>query len=1446
MKPLKLYMDSRPQEQPENTYPYGKNGIQFDLDGASFNEPGFRKLLAAIPYAYMGVIETGQKMVVFSSDDISSAIGYFNPVTELYEPIVDDNPAHLVNWPADGTRLGFKKINYITGVAQRNYKSETVIAFTDKVLFPKYLNCDKPDINSLDDVRLFPFFTAPKIDLIESLGGSLSPGTYYVSVAYERNDGTISPRSEVSQGLTIAPGELSGSTDKALLVVLTGADLNYDFMRITVISKVLGVTTAVELTDLVPVAAGTIEVLFTGDNLSEKITVAEVLTPPAIYSRIGTIGQLNDALYTGDLEKEADLNDLQPYAAMTQLEWISELIDATAPPEDHKAGRKKSFMHEEVMAFYIRYHKKRGGFTKAFHIPGLKPTFTEYNTSLEAIAGGDTLARNKFRVEDTIPAFNAGAKTGRFGIWENFVERYPDTPEFDATFLGGPNLRNQNVLHHKVPSLRWCKANLYSSVPEYGRTKLDLIGVKVTHVEIPGKYNDVIDGYEILYAKRGGSNMTIYGQGLLLHGAVSTNEVNVPTGNANIYTSGGNWRSGVLHEGKGDYDDNWELTQLRQDTFRIHPFDVILNKPSIKPQYISAQYKLKRDRLRREGYLEDGSIDKEHDAPQVHLIDYTLGLTPTPIAAGKQLRMIKNSFHLSMGITVAKFNNVRHENCFAGTLAGTNWPLANGEDQFRIKGQSYSESAIVTDFEESYVVNLMALKDDVYANFYSQKLVSAGNFKPLADLTPFWGGDTFICDYTFHTYGRHDAVDTEGDGFKGIKAIRRFVCESTSNIHLRYEIAGNEYSRWYPRTGVARNNPDQCYITRFDRSKDPNQFGYTKDLNALNDFVSSSIFNPFLEEITTFPYRVHRGGKFNRQNRPRNWRSFLPLDFYEMPKNTGRVINLEGMDDFLIIHMEDALYRTRDKAKLDAGVLSVTLGTGDIFQFEPQDVRPSKLGYGGTQHDLACVKTPIGYVYIDGKLGEMFLLNGELKNLNEGIFGFLDEYLKIKDKNVFVGNGVTIGWDQKYKRILLTVKNQQPAPTVVVRDFENTNAFFNSLVVGQVIRYQNRLVQYQGLNNPVTSGLDCPAPEVAQAFGWVPDSSLCEQEVPVSEVPLEEGNPMDSIGYSPALLQWDDATQKMYVADQDDPGGNFYSINLATGVKTYVPGSVTSLYSIVGDVLNRRIFASSPLGGLKVLDIDSGTVVTIPYGSNSALSRRGLWPVLDTVIAKDSTTGTLTIIDRITLNVIATKVIATDIPSGSTWMNTLFELLEVNGEIWVIPTQRSTGNIAVYSADLSTLITTFTLPGAVITPAGTWGPDAFRMQGFFDREKGRVYINDGGSGITHILDAGTRAVLQSIEWMHDPVVQYTTLQYRIDPVNNSLYLIYHAQGPAFTDDRLYVIDRMTGAIIKVYTGSLYIQGDLVREGATDYMWAAVPGARSWEGIAGWDTDGFFIKYAHGG
>lgn len=1093
MKVSKLHMDNRPGEQPAGTYPFGKNGIQSDILGANFNEPGFRKMLAVIPYKFNGIIETDSKPVIFSTDNINSAIGYFNPETELYEPIIDDNPAHLVNWAADGSRLQFTIEFYITGQSQRNYRGEMVVAFTDKDQWPKYLNCDNPPISTEDDLRLFPFFKAPTITAEESLGGSLPSGAYYIAVGYEKNDGTSTPYSAVPGATIIRPPASGTTTDKALTIHISNADLNYDSMRIAIISKSQGVTKAVELIDFIPISSSEVEFTYTGENLTQDISVESILVQPAIYNRVGTIGQLNDYLYIGDLNEEPDINDMQGYALTINIEWKSEIISAINPPSEHVSGKKKGHMHEEVYAFYVRYRKTRGGFTKWFTIAGPAPTGADLAASTEATDGGEVGTVPKFKVEDTIPYYDIALLTGSCGTYINDNEEYPNTIDYDATALGGTDLRGQKVRHHKMPSLRWCKQNLYAANDNYGRTELDLLGIIATNIRIPDKYIGILDGYEIGYAKRTVGNMTNYGQSILMHGVVNVFDQSKPTGGgATIYTSGGNWRTSVWHKGDGSFNNDYELVQLRTDTFRFHAFDILFNKPSIEPTFISSQFKMRKGNIRAEGYIEDAGNDA--NLPIAILVDYTAS-TNRPVAATptNYLRKVKTSGYLPNGINTNGFVNARHENTFAGTLLGHDWGIAYQDSGVRVKGQSFTEAAIgCPDFEETYLINTIAVKADIYTNFYSQSMVSAGDVRILTSTDPFFGGDIFVCDYTFNTYGRHETNDGWGAGIGGKKAIHRFICESASDIHLRFEIIGNIYSRWYPHNPVALNTTDNTtYIIEFDRAQDPNQFGYDKSLNALNDLISSIIYNPFREEITYHPYRIHRGGKNTRTGRPRSWRTFLPLDYYEMQKNMGRIIHLEGMDDRLLIHMENALFYTQDKAKLESGLLSVTLGTGDIFQFEPQEATSAKLGYAGTQHDLACVRTPIGYIFVDAKQGEIYLYKGDLRNMNVGINTFLRDFLKVKEKNVWIGNGVTIGWDQKYKRFLLTVKNRQLANSnIIVKDFVDTDAFWDSLIIGDIVRYNNRLIRYQGIN-PVENPLQCPPDPPNPVYTWEKFDSAC-------------------------------------------------------------------------------------------------------------------------------------------------------------------------------------------------------------------------------------------------------------------------------------------------------------------------------------------------------------------
>lgn len=1021
MKPIKgLNTDVRPYNQPDGTYPYGRNGIQYDLLGSVTNEEGFAAMAAVVPYTLMGIIETDNKPILFSTNDTFSAIGYFNPTTGLYEPKFNDSALTY--------KLGFNRSNYITGEAQRNYKGEIVCAFTDKTTFAKYANLDNLVVTRLEDWNLFPFYKAPTINTSIDIGGRLFPGTYYASVRYERNDGTSTPYTTVSIGKSIAGINFDTLTDKALTITVTNTDSSYDFIVVAIIVRSRGITRTYELEPVPTNAAGSTVITYTGDNQVTEIDINEVLVPPARYSKVGTIGQLNDALYIADLTKEADVNDMQQFANLVNVEFVSKLINAVGAPPEHVSGEIKGFAHNEVYALYIRYRLTQGGVSKSFTIPGNALGGGQTAQSTEATAGGFT--GKVFEVEDTIGTFNAGTFTGSTGRYQNSTETYPNTIDFDSSTLGGRNLRSQPVLHHKMPSQRWCKANFYSSEAEYGRTKLDILGLKFTNIIIPPKYANIINGYEILYAKRTVGNMTNYGQSIVLYGSVKENETGSATGSVDIYTTGSNWDSIVKTRTSTSYNADNNL-HLRLNAFRFHGFDLLFNKPSIAPTFISPQFKLSRTNLRPNSLWQDGRGPDDANTSTVHLVDFTTNETTiSTVGTGIMARGIVNGGqYLSQNININRFINNHHETTFGGQLLGATLPLTvenTGWWTHNARGGP-TDSDVLSNTVQSYMIDLKVIKADVYLNFYAQTLVTAGQAKDLTDNTPFFGGDVYVCDYTFHTYGRHEATDGWAGYSEGVhlgkKVIHRIVCECVSNLHLRYEIAGNEYSKWYPHNTLSYFDAGS-YPEFWDRSRNPNDVGYSKDFNAVNDLISSNIFSPFRDDLLRFPYRIHRGGKISRQTKLRSWRTFLALDYYECQKNMGLITKITGMEDVLYIHHENALFKTQDKAKLEAGLLSVTLGAGDIFQFEPQELEAAKLGYAGSQHELACVRIPNGYVFVDAKMGEIYIVQGgKLKNLSDGMFRLFKQYMRTAEKNVYNnGQGITIGWDQKYKRILLSVK----------------------------------------------------------------------------------------------------------------------------------------------------------------------------------------------------------------------------------------------------------------------------------------------------------------------------------------------------------------------------------------------------------------------------------------
>lgn len=1090
-----LFMDTRPIDQPQDTYAFGKNGIQNYKKLAIFNEPGFTVSSASIPYTVNGIIETDTTPIIFSTDDTNSAIGFFDPVTDSYVSIFNDTSLAF--------KIGFKKSNYITGEFQKDRTGAYIAVFTDKVLPMMYINCTTPNITKKQDILFFLRANAPTISITTQSGGQLLTGSYVIYIKYARIDGSETPYLGSSQPIVVSGVDGSGTSSEAIAITLTNCDMSYDYVIVGILKRINGITTAEEL-DFINISP-TVNILYSGDNTTSVLDPGELIIPPATYNTVGTLTQLNDILFIGNLSQSPAIN-YQKYAGLIKVRWTSKMVDMASIPKDILSGLTKGFAHGEVVSLYIRLILTDGSKSRAFPIAGRPSVSGETST---ITAGGMTAKR--FQINDTILFPDRPSRSGAPGYWENQDETYPDTIDYDSTSLGGPNLRGQKVRHHKMPTHNWIANNFNSGDATYGLSTLDILGLELSGIIIPADIIDIVDSYEILYAKRTTGNMTVLGQSQLYCAAQALGDIQSGS-TSNLVSSGGNWNTVAGISTYRDINNPKENPlHLRTDRVRMHPFELLFNKIEI-PQsgcYLQLEWKM------RIPVGSDNTLSFAVDPvipirdrrpadilPVVYLIN---GRHPsvviTPTTGSDFLRSYLNIQYAPNAANLGDWNNTHQETAIVGQLNAA-IPTINVSQQHVPVGQVQMEdrnpARDAVQYEESFLATLRVLRTNVYTSVLSQSLIRTGqSFKPnIGTTTPIYAGDTFPCDYCFNNYGWTSALDGEtgaGDQeLAGVKVARRFLCESVANINSRYEIPGNIYSRWIPNNSGAFNTN---YLMPFSRSIDCNQFGYSKDLNALNEYESIQIFNPFEIIVTKFPDRVHRGGQFKREGKPSSWRTFLPLDYYDIRKDRGQIINLAGLDDNLIIHTEAALIVTQDKTTLKGNTLSVTLGTADIFQYAPLEAIGTKLGYGGTHHDLACAVTPMGYIFIDNISGQIFVFKGALKLMSEGLNTFFKQYLKVEGVNPFIGNGMSIGYDPDYTRILLTVKNLQiPANTAnVVPNYEETQAFFDSLTENVSIVYNKAKGAWMTFKGPNITGYDCPPdpelPTLSNATFTIPDNT---------------------------------------------------------------------------------------------------------------------------------------------------------------------------------------------------------------------------------------------------------------------------------------------------------------------------------------------------------------------
>lgn len=1033
-----MWLDGNPNAQPPNTSRENKNIIFTNDFNQITNEKGFTKIKDLVLTPIGKIILDSNRFIVFSTDDVSSEIGLMS------------NDEYKIIYSNAG--LKFKKANPIHGKFFVNNRNQCIITWTDGVQPLRSLNIDiDNETTGIEQINTFNPYLSPKIKATVQVNGQLKAGSYIPVVRFIHLDGSTTNFIKEYNPVYIENEVESGlPTNKNINLEITDIDTKYNQIEIGYVYETKGVKTAHLLKRIKINGSPTLFVTITGKEVAQTVDVTDIIIDNANYKTIQHITVFDDQLIGINVSEHEEPDFSKLIKDTVSLKWISKpfelqrtiltpgptaldpVTSITINYDSFKDSKhnidRKGFAHDEVYAFYVRF-KWSWGYGKWFLIWG------RIGTDVEKALIADSLYRN-YQINDTcsiitnpinalgiilddtiLPAVNTSV--GNFSYWENEAD---------------------GVRHHKFPSMKWMRENVYVA-GGYGTVRSDTLGIKIDINSLLFNNNgETPQSYQIGYAKREDSSRVV-GQSIVINNSRFSP-------NKGLVSSGGNWKIST------------ETTDVLR--LRTYPFEILRDKQKRNVNYIRHEYTLSVSALITD--LTNIGLN----SAKIVLTDYLMGSSASsPVNAMFEVESTKL---IPNNTIIDDFNNVYLEEFLDVKLK-----TASTDNVFIRDGFKQGIIASGTINETTGLITLLNVQKNHYLDYANQEIIKIGN-PFVQNMDYYFGGDVFINDYSINTYGVQYQLYTSDEkaytdnpntlNYKknGIRAVKRFLVESKFNINMRYVNDKFEYSTsYYPEKGTTL---ESSYLNQIPKDINPNDFvnGYDSDFNTLNDISYSNIFDTSRIEETKHIFRIVSSTKLNRDIIFNNWRDFKLNDYKEVTSEKGLPMNLEVLNDSLLIHFENSLYKTRPRGTLQTSEgVPIQLGFGNILEFDPVPVLDSELGELGTKHKWSCLLTKYGYCFYDVQKGIWFMLNNDIKVLsNKGLFNHFKNNKDIFGDNAFVGNGVSVMYDEAYNRLIVSKKSKR-LPDNLKNKFKgvwkNDINFVNSLRIGDIVYKDNKYLE---------------------------------------------------------------------------------------------------------------------------------------------------------------------------------------------------------------------------------------------------------------------------------------------------------------------------------------------------------------------------------------------------
>lgn len=1081
-----LYLDGRASGQPDGYFIDAKN-VNFDkVRGMMSNEEGFElsvtsikvgttttvsTALPSVPIGKTQVDATRVVLFLVQSDGLNSEIGiYYN--SGMYERIVIDNGFYF-------------SMDHPIQARSKIRNGQVIVSWTDNNNNPCILNLDDLPFDvtatrtlvtatDIEFIKIWPTTNTEAtltVTQVNNAGGNILSGALHFFYWYKTDSGQEMGYSLPTPPVTITKAstadwtqttgiEAGTMTTRSVSLQMAGMDTRFERICFGVIKVVEDIVSIYKFSEN-DITSSTIDIMYTGFDTETAIPIADFYTSVAPYNTAKTVFTTNDnKLGFGGLTGLVDIG-YQKYANNIRIKPVRQSFYHTTESLNYGKNStylfgNRSFRAGEVYALYVGFQLTDGTKTFGYHIPG------RVKSGVAAIGGNteDTLVSS---IMGTYPWLKSDNSIGsgvryfhtrdygdmtlgneRMSYWQNENEFYADEDDaeiWDSGGYTGATLAGQNVRHHRFPSMYGDGSNEHNWY-DPGSRRTYIYGVQLENVYIPPAIASRVESVFLYYAERSTMNCTMLTQSL-------------------------------MHQ---------SLTQ----TFSMIPFDMMSDIYPLTATYIKKDVTM----TPRDSVWKDGAPYGTGSPYRYQKHDFldTTGTVCNIDAISREYRQIRAIKDLAYSPDIVDTTSM-HGRRIGGLMVNTQGgggpisePWLNSTQAGTVLNVYYGSP----DFggwtiQRLTLASLCIFRTDMYISYKSQNLVCAGRVALTGTTSSYiFQGDVFNCDYAYRILGSELGGTDPNDPNESRRDMYWFPCQSNKNINLRHTLVtdDSEDNYFYPKdngesgfTYIKRDieaevNIFYCDNTYSRKNKDHGVTPLPKDSISITDFMN----------------RIILSESSNEEENVESWAQFLPNNSYDMPSKE-RIVNIESIGDELIINTERNLYKTIGNKNMKVDEVTVYIGSGDVFDMQPQQQILSDDGYAGCTSQWSCLKVPSGYIYVNQDRGKVFMYDGQLKEISSlGCMEWFRDNLpstlkkqmmtKMEAINFNFDNpiktvGVICEFDTKYNRLIIGYRDYtlKTAITTVEGDDITTSFMgaYNGLSVDGITYYNDNSYGLEGM-----------------------------------------------------------------------------------------------------------------------------------------------------------------------------------------------------------------------------------------------------------------------------------------------------------------------------------------------------------------------------------------------